>query len=272
MSHLAIIRSDGTLWACGFNANGQLGLGFNSALNILVLTQVGTDADWAEVSCGANHTMAIKTNGTLWAWGFNSNGELGLGDKTLRNTPTQVGTATDWKSVSAGFRSMDFAIGPFTSAIKTNGTLWAWGANEVGQLGDGTTVPKTSPRQVGLSTNWAQISSKGIGFSAAIKTDGTLWAWGRNNFGQLGLGDTTDKIIHRQVGTVANWRSVSVGIGSMSAIKTGGTLWTCGNNASGELGQGDLVNRSTLTQVGVETAWITLPDSQSSGTFAIKAV
>jgi alpha-tubulin suppressor-like RCC1 family protein len=130
--------------------------------------------------------MAIKTNGTLWAWGSNSLGQLGDGTTTNKNIPTQIGTATDWKIVAGG---LDHSL-----AIKNNGTLWAWGNNSSGQLGNGSTTRSTIPIQIGTATDWKMIVG-GTNFSIALKNNGTLWAWGLNNMGQLGDGTTINKNI-----------------------------------------------------------------------------
>ena len=132
----------------------------------------------AEMVSAGSHTMAIKIDGTLWAWGWNSTGRLGLGNSVETNTPTRVGTETNWSSVSAGSHTM---------AIKNNGTLWAWGDNSAGQLGLGNFEDRNTPTQVGTETNWSSVSA-GSAYTMAIKSDGTLWAWGWNNTGQLGLG------------------------------------------------------------------------------------
>ena len=123
--------------------------------------------NWASVSGGV-HTIAIKTDGTLWSWGYNGWGQLGLGDTTQRTTPTQVGTETTWASVSGG----DY----YTIAIKTDGTLWSWGYNSYGQLGLGDTSQRSTTTQVGTETTWASVSGAGS-HTIAIKTDGTLWSW-----------------------------------------------------------------------------------------------
>ena len=153
-----------------------------------VPVQVGTDTNWASAAAGLGHTVAVKTNGTLWAWGNNSNGQLGLGvgDTTDRSVPVQVGTDTLWASVAAG--SMD------TVAVKTNGTLWAWGCNVQGSLGNGAFGggQNPTPAQVGIETLWASTLwasvAEGDMDTLAVKTDGTLWAWGNNSNGQLGDG------------------------------------------------------------------------------------
>ena len=198
LSHAGGVRDDGTLWMWGSNGWGELG--FPGAAN--APTQVGTDTDWKAVSCGAftdgDFTAAVKTGGTLWAWGANSAGQLGLGDTTLREVPVQVGTDSDWTTVACsdgvGDRGRQlygdpFTIDDHTLALKADGSLWAWGANDYGQLGLGVadTVLRKTPRQVGPDSDWAAIFS-GDDYSAALKTDGTLWVWGRNQSGQLGLG------------------------------------------------------------------------------------
>jgi alpha-tubulin suppressor-like RCC1 family protein len=146
---------------------------------------VGTATDWASITAGLYHTLAIKTDGTLWAWGANYNYQLGDGSGSPKYIPTQIGTASDWLQVSAGEGH--------TVAIKTNGTLWAWGLNNRGQVGDSTIADKHTPVQVGTSADWALISV-GSEHSIALKTDGGLWAWGYDIWGQLGNNNTIDRI------------------------------------------------------------------------------
>jgi alpha-tubulin suppressor-like RCC1 family protein len=135
-----------------------------------------------QVSAGGIHTSATKASGTLWTWGFNNSGQLGDGTSTDRCSPVQeVSSATDWAQVSAGFFH--------TAAVKTAGTLWTWGGNDFGQLGDGTVVARCSPvQEVSSATDWAQVSA-GDNHTAATKTSGQLWAWGSN--GRVNLGDGT---------------------------------------------------------------------------------
>jgi hypothetical protein len=200
--------------------------------------------NWSSVSAGnCWHTIAIKTDGTLWVWGDNFYGQLGLGDTTNRYTPTKVGTDTNWAYVSAGCAN--------TIAIKTDGTLWAWGWNYTGQLGLGDTTNRYTPTQVGSDTNWAYVSA-GDSHTVAIKKDGTLWAWGDNFYGQLGLGDTTDRYTPTLVGSDTNWAYVSAGLYHTIAIKTNGTLWAWGRNNFGQLGLGDTTNRYSPTLVNIK--------------------
>ncbi len=145
-----------------------------------------TALPWASVSAGTFHTLATKTDGTLWAWGDNSYGQLGDGTNLYKNVPIQIGIATNWASVSVGSSN--------TLATKADGTLWAWGHNSYGQLGDGTTVNKNAPTQIGAVTTWASVSARTVQ-TLATKTDGTLWAWGYNFYGQLGDGTTVSKSV-----------------------------------------------------------------------------
>ena len=149
--------------------------------------------------------MAIKTDGTMWSWGNNDNGRLGLGDTTNQSSPVQIGALTTWSSVSCG------GYTGFAAAIKTDGTMWSWGNNGSGRLGLGDTTNRSSPVQIGDLTTWSIVSSKGFR-AHAIKTDGTLWSWGANGSGRLGLGNTTTYSSPKQIGSSTNWRSVSAGI------------------------------------------------------------
>jgi alpha-tubulin suppressor-like RCC1 family protein len=183
----------------------------------------------------------------LYAWGNNQYGRLGLGDTVSRSSPVQVGNLTNWALVSGGSN--------FCAAIKTDGTLWTWGYNNFGALGQNNTVNRSSPVQVGALTNWATVSGAAGGACFAVKTDGTLWAWGRNNLGQLGLNSTVNHSSPVQVGGLTNWAKVVGGNYFCTAIKTDGTLWAWGANSGGALGLNDTANRSSPVQVGSLTNW-----------------
>lgn len=232
------------LWAWGYNANGQLGLGDLSRRSSPV--QVGSLTTWRRAAVGWLHSAIIKTDGTLWASGNSSYGQLGLNDTTQLSSPVQIGSSTNWKQIAAGFY--------YSFAIKTDGTLWAWGYNTNGELGIGNTVNYSSPVQVGALTDWRQVAT-GSFHALAIKNDGTLWSWGINSAGHLGLNNTVNYSSPVQVGALTNWRSVFGGASNSGAIKTDGTLWAWGNNTYGKLGVGNTVNYSSPVQVGSLNTW-----------------
>ena len=289
-THMAGIKTDGTLWIWGENSQGRLGINDTTNRSTPVTTFAG-GTNWKQVSCGYNHTAAIKTDGSLWTWGRNHYGQLGNntygngGDTTNRSIPVTTFTGgNNWKSVCAGLGDLST-----TGAIKTDGTLWVWGHGR--QLGvndpNDRSIPVTtfaggtnwkqialSNVTVGIKTDgtlwdtrndfftfaqrfsgdnkWKSVSNGGSDFDllAAIKTDGSLWTWGLNTYGQLGTNDTITK--STPVTTFAggtNWKSVSVGAVNntaphMAAIKTDGTLWTWGSGVAGQLGINDTTTRS----------------------------
>ena len=244
------IKSNGTLWSWGANDSGQLGLGDSgSYYGRSSPVQVGALTTWANIFCGSNFSLAIKSNGSLWAWGNNYHGQLGLGDYAGRSSPVQVGALTTWANISCGSN--------FSLAIKSNGSLWAWGNNGYGQLGLGNVTYYSSPVQVGALTTWLKVVGGGY-YTLAIKTDGTLWTWGRNDNGQLGLGNVTYRSSPVQVGALTTWSKIGNGKAHSLAIKTNGTLWSWGKNEYGQLGLGDYgsyYGRSSPVQVGALTSW-----------------
>ena len=251
------IKTDGTLWAWGFNIDGSLGLGNTTRYSSP--KQVGSLTNWSSVSNGYFHTLAIKTDGTLWSWGRNNFGQLGLGNTTNYSSPKQVGSLTNWLQVAAGYSWDGGTVqASYSLAIKTDGTLWAWGTNSYGQLGLGNTTNYSSPKQVGALNNWSKVYTNGVvvASTAAIKTDGTIWSWGNGALGALGLGNSTSYSSPKQVGSLTNWLKAAAGYQSRLVIKTDGTLWAWGYNNAGQLGQGDITNRNSPVQVGALTNWL----------------
>ena len=168
------------LWTWGNNASYG-GLGDNTVINKSSPAQtIAGGINWKSVVCGDNHTAAIKTDGTLWIWGSNTQGQLGDNSLVNKSSPVQTitGGNTDWQQVACAYEH--------TAAIKTDGTLWSWGSNVVGNLGDNTVTKKSSPVQtIAGGTNWKLVDG-GRFNTFAIKTDGTLWSWGQDQYGQLG--------------------------------------------------------------------------------------
>jgi len=243
--HTACVKTDGTLWMWGGNSySGQLGDNTIVDRSSPVQTITG-GTNWKQVACGYFHTAGVKTDGTLWLWGRNAYGELGIGNTGIKSSPVQTITGgANWTQVSASSSFVGFSAG-----VKSDGTLWLWGFNGYGQLGDNTTVNKSSPVQtITGGTNWKQVSC-GYGHVACVKTDGTLWLWGNNTIGQLGNNTTARR--SSPVQTIAggtNWKQVACGQSHTAAVKTDGTLWLWGFNAFGQLGNNTTGSRSSPVQ------------------------
>ena len=235
----AFVKSNGTLWILGANNNGTLGQG--DVINRSSPVQVGALTNWKTsgnaVAISGSNCYAVKADGTLWSWGARGFGAMGNSTTIDRSSPVQIGALTNWSSVKA-----DNNVG---AAIKTDGTLWMWGYNNYGRLGLGNTINRSSPTQVGALTNWASVTVSPFSATLAIKTDGTLWAWGRNYYGQHGLGNTINRSSPIQVGSLTNWAKVEMYIGAI-ATKTNGTIWEWG---------GITAAKSSPVQIGSLTDW-----------------
>jgi alpha-tubulin suppressor-like RCC1 family protein len=240
-AHTAAIKTDGTLWTWGYGYFGQLGtyLFPTNPIRVTPVTTFAGGTNWKQVSCGGYFTAAIKTDGTLWTWGYGYFGQLGNAQTTNRSTPvTTFAGGTNWKQVSCSNNSQ----GHHTAAIKTDGTLWTWGNSAYGRLGNATdefSSILTPVTTFAGGTNWKQVSCNQH-HTAAIKTDGTLWAWGNGQDGRLGNGLVSflDRI-STPVTTFAggtNWKQVRCGGQQTAAIKTDGTLWIWGTGLDGRLG------------------------------------
>lgn len=250
------IRSDGSLWMWGNNAQGQLGtdlaLGASRSTPVTIFGgalnwKQGPDSLMDTTTANRPVVGAIKSDGTLWFWGANPEYPV-LGTNSMVGTSTPVPTfpgGNNWKSFSMSYRNV--------AAIKTDGSLWVWGDNASVQLGINESIlnTKSTPVTTFLGGNdWKQVSC-GNNFMLAIKNDGTLWAWGGNSFGQLGInvaGVNASTPVTTFLGG-NDWKQVSCGYNSSVAIKNNGSLWVWGNNASGQLGLNDAVNRSVPTSL-----------------------
>jgi alpha-tubulin suppressor-like RCC1 family protein len=268
-NHTAAVKTDGTAWSWGYNGQGQLGDG-TVTLKSAPGQVAGLNSNWCQISAGGFNTAAVKTDGTAWTWGINTSGQLGDGTITGRSSPgTTAGGGTSWCEISAG--------GGHTAAVKTDGTAWTWGVNTWGQLGNNSTTARCSPvTTVGGGTTWCQISA-GACHTAAIKTDGTAWAWGDNCRGKLGNGLITSRISPvLTCGGGTTWCQISAGGTHTAAVKTDGTAWTWGSNvcgvstAAGQLGTGNLIERcSPVTTAGAGTTWCQI-SAGNSHTAAMK--
>jgi alpha-tubulin suppressor-like RCC1 family protein len=255
------IKNNGTLWGCGSNEFGSLGIN-SSTQYFTTFQQITSATNWIKISPTNNFTIALKADGTIWAWGRNDSYQLGHAPATLQQlVPIQVGTATDWIDIASGTSDTSFAI-------KSNGTIWGWGSNPSSIIVSGSSTSSVNtPTQVGISTDWVKMSVGGSHIIAQ-KSDGTLWSWG----GGLGLGvGGTPSVtnIAQQISTDV-WKSFSTGTGTSFAIKSDGTLWAWGYNNNGQLGDGTTTNRSIPTQIGTDTNWATVQARKYATTMATK--
>lgn len=182
------LKRDSTIWTWGYNKWYQLGDGSDVDKNYPV--KIGKTSDWILISAGGENGHAIKSDGTLWAWGYNNSGNLGDSTKIDKKEPIQIGKGNKWKSISKGDG------GGFSIAMKTDSSIWTWGYNNWGQIGDGSSIDRLVPYKIDMSNKWAKISGGG-GHALAIDIEGNMWAWGENSYGQLG--DATNLIRKKPV-------------------------------------------------------------------------
>ncbi|MFA6285846.1 MAG: chitobiase/beta-hexosaminidase C-terminal domain-containing protein [Opitutaceae bacterium] len=220
------LKRDGTVWSWGYNTNGQLGQG--SLGEFWYPAKVTGLAGITAIAAGPLHGLALKSDGTVWAWGYNNNGQLGDGTTTQRLGPVQVTGLSGVIAISAGqYHSL---------ALKSDGTVWSWGSNSNGQLGDGTTATqRLSPVQI---TGLSGVVSMTTGYyhGLALKSDGTVWAWGYNGSGQLGTGNTTSSNTPVRSGTITSVVAIAAGQWHNLVLQSNGSVWAWGGNNAGQLG------------------------------------
>jgi len=266
----AALKTDGTLSAWGNGGTGQLG-GVSTTQSHSSPVQIGAATDWMQVSAAYRSCFAVKTDGTIWSWGQNLSGRLGLGDTVYRSSPTQIGALTNWQKVNG--------VTGFAVAIKTDGSIWAWGSNGSGQLGNRRTASTYSPVQVRpKSDGWANVIATSNLACLTGREDGTLWAWGSSGNGGLGLNNATSYSSPNQIGALTDWNygaKMSGGDGAnCQIIKSNGTWWNWGFNGTGQLGRNDTDNRSSPVQLGALTNWLATVRNGTGGgegVFGIKS-
>jgi alpha-tubulin suppressor-like RCC1 family protein len=237
-NHTVIALPDGSVWAWGSNAQGQLGDG--TTTNRSEPTLVSSLSGIVAVAAGSTHSLALATDGTVWAWGSNSSGQLGDGTTTTRYSPVQLTSLTSVVAIAAGTNH--------SLALRSDGTVYAWGQNSEGQLGNNSTTQSTSPVLVS-STILASAIAAGDAHSLLVRTDGTVWGWGRNGNGQLGDGTTTQRLTPVQMSSVSSASAVGAGSYFTVVRLASGSLKAVGFNGNGQLGDGTTTQRTTAVAV-----------------------
>jgi alpha-tubulin suppressor-like RCC1 family protein len=243
--HAVALKGDGTVWTWGNNTYGQIGDGSTTRANTPV--QVLGLSGITGIAAGGSATYAVKTDGTVWAWGNNEHGQIGNGSSGVGNyvaSPIQVAGLNNVTKVSAG--------GAHVLALKSDGTVWAWGSGQYGQVGNGTSGAGndvTLPVQVSGLTGVSSISAGRWSHSLAVKSDGTVWTWGANSYGQLGNGSVSDSSVPVQVSGLSNVTAATGGEFHSLAVKSDGTVWAWGANTYGQIGDGTPLTRRTPVQV-----------------------
>jgi alpha-tubulin suppressor-like RCC1 family protein len=249
-NHSLALKSDGTVLSWGFNGFGQLGDGTQVDKN--TATAVLNASDIVAIAAGNTHSMALKADGTILSWGNNSSGQLGVGShNSPLMTPVKVSNATNIIAISAGtYHSL---------ALKSNGSLMGWGSDEFGQLGKPSTLDRTyTPETISIDNNNAQISA-GNDVSMVLKLNGSLFSWGTNSYGQLGIGSVSSGGVATATHVTDNIVSMSAGGYHSLALKPDGTMSSWGGNFSGQLGDGTTTNQSSPVAVLLGLNTIRLP-------------
>jgi alpha-tubulin suppressor-like RCC1 family protein len=227
---MAAIKTDGSLWVCGYNTYG--GLGLNDFVSRSTLTQVA--GTWSTMAVGVNAMYGVRSDGTLWGWG---QVPIGSGSGT-KSSPVQIAAGT-WTTISTGVWS--------SQGIKSDNTFYTWGGEGRGMLGNGSSTGNLSvPTQLGTHTATMVACSTGAHLVGVIRSDNTLWMWGENGLGEVGDGTTTSRSYPVQVSSSSSWSKVSCGYATAAGIKTNGTLWIWGWGGG---------NSSVPIQAGSNSGW-----------------
>ncbi|HUS22383.1 MAG TPA: hypothetical protein VMZ66_10265, partial [Aeromicrobium sp.] len=258
-SHTCGVRSTGALYCWGDDANGQAGNGAITG-NVTVPKQITSVTDWKTVSAGGTHTCAIRSNGSLYCWGNDSDGQVGNGASFGSTTnPVQITSATDWKTVSAK--------GNDTCAIRSTGKLYCWGDDGVGQVGNGSiTGDVTSPAQITSATDWKAVA---VGGNHTCAVRGKLYCWGNDGFGQVGNGSITGNVTSpAQITSATDWTAVAARGNHTCAVR--GKLYCWGDDGFGQVGNGATTgNVTSPTQITTATTW-TAATAGGSHTCAVR--
>ena len=241
--HTLAVRSDGTAWAWGDNTHGDLGDGTTDGR--LAPVQVRGLTGVTQVAGGCDHSLALRSDGTVWAWGYDNVGQLGNGSTASSAVPVQITGVSQVTAIAAGW---DSAV----AVVAGGASVWTWGSNDSGQLGDGTLAGHAAPvRVTQIGTVHIAGAAAGYRFTAILGTDGSVWAWGADRYGQLGnapaFGPATRPV--HTIGAGSGITQISAGAWHMVALKSDGTVLAWGDNTNGELGIGTTTPVSGPVQV-----------------------
>jgi len=273
--HMLALKSDGTLWSWGNNrrvgldaAGGQLG--DNTATSESSPVAVVGSYSFIQVTLGMNHTLGLKADGTLWAWGIGANGELGNNTANTVSSPVAVVGNHSFIRVTANGH-YDYSVGQGSSyGLKADGSVWSWGQNSFGQLGDNSNTDKSSPVIVAGNHSFVQISA-GYQNGMGLKADGTAWCWGVNGYGTCG--DQTVTWRSSPVAVTGNHSFIKVIMAQQSAygLKIDGSVWSWGLNRGGELGDGTKTDRSSPVLVVGSHVFNSLVTGSGRAAYGLKA-
>jgi len=249
VSHSLALRSDGTVWAWGFNQYGQVGDGVTGGVRLTPVEVTGLTGV-TKISAGGGFSLALRSDGTVWAWGLGSDGELGNGTTANSPIPVRITGLAHVTGISAGFGGA--ALATRTNGITVLTSVWAWGANDSGQLGDGTFTSHLTPERVtGIDTSYIASIAAGQRFTVALGTDGSVWGWGADDSGQLGNTPTSNPVTRpvQTIGMNSGITQLSAGQDHVLALKSNGTALAWGGNSNGQLGNGGTASTIGPVQV-----------------------
>lgn len=245
-AHILSIRHDGTPWSMWLNSVGQLGLGDSNILQRAWPTRIESDAPLYAIKAGMSHSLGVSRDGSLWAWGNNNSGQLGINNPIpLAISPQRIWGGTTWNTAAGGYHH--------SLAIRTDGALYSWGGNLKYQLGLGDSAQRNFPTKVGQEKDWIAVAA-GMQHSLGIRADNSLWAWGDNFMGQLGIALPFSSEPAR-VGSGNNWVAIAAGQFHSLGIRTDGSLYAWGYNYNSQLGLGDQNDRDQPARVGSTRDW-----------------
>lgn len=260
----AAVTKDGQLYMWGANGRGQLGTG--TTVNQPTPVRILADENVKEVSLGTDmafgYSAAVTTDGKLYMWGHNGNGELGNGDTYGKREPVRILENEKIKKVCLSQRN------GYSAAVTEGGQLYLWGCNFYGQLGNATTANQTEPVKVleGIKVKEIEFSrgSNSGGQSAAIAEDGSLYLWGKNTYGQLGTGDTDNRTVPFRLDQLGKVKAVRLGEDNTAAITEGGELYMWGRNRAGQLGDGTTTDRQEPVKILDDVVSVEVQDTYTA--------